>query len=361
MAYAERRDGKLTGFWYGEVCAQTSKSLFATRFDRFRRRFDTKKAAEGYEAYVKATGEEPANLQDAKLSGPTLKETVILMLSKKKGSRDPSGARRLAYIVERLGHLTMNAITTTVLDSLVADLEKRPSQMSGKDKISSGTINRYLSAYSGVLTWARERDDTLSAPVIPWRKEAGSRIHWFSQAQEDVLVPYMLGQGWLAEALTLRVLCATGMRWGEFAGLEPHQCQPEWILLDETKTDTPRDIPIDVELAKELKAMVTSKGTPAYLLMRRRLKSAVKACGYSPKLGLHNCRHSTATRLIKDGAALPIVQKFLGHKSIKTTMKYVHVEAADLMQAMRNLHPRRGELAQKAPESTVVPFMKSTG
>lgn len=353
MAYAEKRDGKLTGFWYGEVDLKAK--------GRFRRRFETKKGAIGYEAYVRAAGEEPADVNDAKLAGPTFKEMVVLMRAKKREGRDPSGTRRLNYLVGRIGHLTLPAITTTVLDGVVEGLEKRPAQMRGQTHITDSTINRYLSAFSGVMTWARERDDKLHAPVIPWRKEKGSRIHWFSQDQEEAVVKFLVGKGQMAEALSLRVLCATGMRWGEFAGLEPHQCQAEWILLDETKTDTPRDVPIDVDLARELKVLVTSKGVPDYGLMRTRLKAAVKACGYSPKLGIHNARHGTATQLIKNETPLPIVQKFLGHRSIKTTMKYVHVEANDLMKAMKNLHPRRGETAENVGASKVLPFVKSTG
>jgi integrase len=357
MPSPEKREGKLTGHWYGEVRIKGG--------ERFRRRFDTKKGAAGYEAYVKATGEEPANLKDAKLAGPTFKETVVLMRASRKGSRDPSGTRRLDYLVDKLGHLTLPAIDTTVLDKLVADLEKRPAQVSSREKITDATINRYLSAFSGVITFARARvkdgEQAIVPPVIPWRKEAGKRIHWWSQEQEDIIVPWMIGKGWHAEALAMRVLCATGMRWGEFAGLEPHQCQPEWVLLDETKTDTPRDVPIDEALARELKAMVVTGTVPTYRLMRTRLKEAVKACGQSPKLGIHNTRHGTATQLIKAGTPLPVVQDLLGHKSIKTTMKYVHVENEDRKNAMRNLRPHRGQSGPNGTQSTVVPFMKSTG
>lgn len=358
MAYAEKRADALTGFWYGEVQLKAG---------RFRRRFETLKEAKGYEAYVKATGEEPPHLNEAKLSGPTFKETVVLMRAAKKSKKkDPSGVRRLDYIVSFLGELPLRAITTSKLDALVADLEKRPAQMRGGDRISHGTINRYLTAFSGVMTWARARvkdgeDDPLSAPVVPWRKEAGRRIHWYSDAQEATLVSYLEGRGDRVEALVLRVLCATGMRWGEFSSLEAHQCQPEWVLLDETKTDTPRDIPIDEALARELKALVVSGAIPEYEPMRMCLKAAVKSCGYSPKLGIHSARHACATRLIKSGASLAIVQKFLGHKDIKTTTKYVHVEADDLMSALKNRSPRRGDTGQNEGRGEVVSFMKSTG
>ena len=45
--------------------------LFALRHkggERFRRRFETKRAAEGYEAYVKATGEEPPGLAEGDIT-----------------------------------------------------------------------------------------------------------------------------------------------------------------------------------------------------------------------------------------------------------------------------------------------------
>jgi site-specific recombinase XerD len=111
----------------------------------------------------------------------------------------------------------------------------------------------------------------------------------------------------------------------------------------------------------ELRAMVSLKALPKYKAMRIHLKAAVKACGYSPKLGIHNTRHGTATQLIKNNTPLPVVQKFLGHKNIRTTMKYVHVEADDLMQAMKNLNPRRGDLSEKQGSSSEVIPLRSTG
>lgn len=356
MAYAEKRDEKLTGFWYGEVMVKTTGV-------RFRRRFDTKRKALGYEAHVRAAGCEPDNLLDAKNAGPTFSTWLAQLRATKAGERirDRSGARRLDFLAARIGHLTIPQITTTVLDSLVADLTKRPSQVGG-GKLTSGTINRYLAGVSSVIKFAREhqaRDAApLVAPVIPWRDDKGKRIHWLSEAQEAVLVPYMLAQGWHAEALTLRVLCATGLRWSEFSSLEAHQCQPEWILLTDTKTDTPRDVPIDEALARELKAMVVTGTTPKYEPTRIRLKAAVKACGFSDKLGLHNARHGTATRLIKAGVPLPVVQRFLGHGAIATTMKYVHVENDDLHAAMKKLSPRRGFLTENEPHGELIPFKK---
>jgi hypothetical protein len=73
MSYPEKRGGKLTGYWYGEVRSMKTDQA------RFRRRFGTREEAEGYEAYVKAVGHEPAGLELSDLSS-SAKEHLIISL-----------------------------------------------------------------------------------------------------------------------------------------------------------------------------------------------------------------------------------------------------------------------------------------
>jgi len=355
MAYAEKRSDALTGFWYGEVQLKTG---------RFRRRFETLKEAKGYEAYVKATGFEPENLKDAKL-GQSFADAAAACRAANttwKRGRDKAGQQRLDWIIGRIGTLTLPNITTAVLDKVVSDLEKRPAKgRAAGGKMSPATINRYLSAASAVLTFARARDPHLPGCVVPWKVETGHRRHWLSDEQEEALVRWLVGQGYLPEALTVRVLCASGLRWGEFSSVDAYACQGEWIKLDKTKTDTPRDVPIPEDLNAEFCAMIRAGARPQYTPMRRHLKAAVKACGYAPELGIHNLRHTLASRLIQDGQPLSIVKDYLGHADIKTTEKYVHVEKASLLKAMRNRHPRRGDLRQNETSAEIYHIRKSTG
>jgi hypothetical protein len=153
MSYAERRKGKLTGRWIGEEIV---------RGKRFRRAHDTKSGADGYEAYVKATGEEPPHKDAHKHTGVTFGDVAELCKEaggprrgRWKAGRDKAVQQRLAYVIAKLGLLDIAAVTTTELDKLVTGLQRRPGYQGRR--LSAGTINRYLTAASAVLTFASSR------------------------------------------------------------------------------------------------------------------------------------------------------------------------------------------------------------
>ncbi|MHB8392436.1 MAG: tyrosine-type recombinase/integrase, partial [Acidobacteriaceae bacterium] len=219
-------------------------------------------------------------------------------------------------------------------------------------KLNPGTINRYLSAASAVLTYARKREYIVGAPAIPWQVEAGRRIHWLTADAERAVGAAMLKEGRADEALTLRVLTATGMRWSEFAGLGEGQIEGTWIKLDVSKTDTPRDIPITPELAAELKSLEARGGVPQNYTFRKTQKLALKTAGQSEDLTPHCLRHTTATRLVHADVNLSVVKDFMGHSSLNTTLKYTHVSKQLLQDALEKVSPHAGQSVKNAPQGT---------
>ena len=355
--YPERKNGRRTGTWLAEafVCGKRVRARFPTHRDGVR-----------WVDIVKVTGALPNEAGEPD-EGMTVGQAAEAALAAggpkgKWGSgRDRCLKQRIAYVVGFLGARTpLSQVTTARLDDMVKDLGRKASGRRSKT-LGTKTINRYLSTASSILQFAVDRGELASKPKVPWRAEAEGRILWLTQEDEDAICAALQAQGCEAEAFIVRVLCRTGLRWGELAGLTPGQVEDDWLRVWKSKSDRPRSVPIEQPMARQLRAMVVAGTVPGTSTMYYRFKQAVKASGRNPDFSIHSCRHTFASRLVQAGVALPKVQKLLGHSSIVMTMKYVHIHDDDLVEAVRNLAPTAG---QSAPDTSpeVVQFpMKSTG
>lgn len=59
-------------------------------------------------------------------------------------------------------------------------------------------------------------------------------------------------------------------------------------------------------------------------------KSALQKANINKDVGIHALRHSYATHLLEQGTDIKFIQELLGHKDIKTTMRYIHVSDKSL-------------------------------
>jgi len=377
MAYAEKRGETLTGFWYGEAFVKVKGG----EPKRFRRRFNIKKDAEGYEVYVKLMGCEPPTLEgEGEGSGHTFAAVAQECKDaggpkgKWKNGRDPSIVQRVDYCVRVIGHYDITKVTRKTLELIQKDLEKRPSLGKGKAaKLTQSTINRYLNAASAVLHYAVLSEYREAKPKAPLGHENGKLQGVVSFEQEDNILRTMRDSGHHKEAFCVRVLVETGLRESELLGnkrrglpalridqitigTEEDRTETGWITLDsdETKNNSARSVYIRPELARELLIFLRAKAVPDASRLLKCFKEAAKTCGYPANLVIHSLRHTRNTRLLKDGTDIKIRMKMLGHKSVAASLRYAHVDTSDQLKAAKKLESRRGD---KAQECVVVPFV----
>jgi site-specific recombinase XerD len=72
---------------------------------------------------------------------------------------------------------------------------------------------------------------------------------------------------------------------------------------------------------------------------RDRLRKASKASGVKIR-GWHDLRHTYASWLVLSGKPLNVVKELLGHSSIMTTQRYLHLAPAHLDQAVAGMRLR---------------------
>lgn len=106
------------------------------------------------------------------------------------------------------------------------------------------------------------------------------------------------------------------------------------FVLDDTKNGDSRIVPIHTKLNTCLRAKWSSQFTLNYWFVKAR-----EAIG-RPDLHFHDVRHSAASAMIQDGAALHTVGAVLGHRSSASTQRYAHLATDNLKQAIGRIGKR---------------------
>lgn len=333
--YLEKRDSRLTGVAIAEV---TFGKI------RHRRRFADAASAKLWHDVSKAQGK-PAELlgvgRGEQQTWGNAARAARLQRAGWKGSRDLSLDQRLATLTELIGEGTPLAkLHKAKLYEVVANLEQRRGRDGGP--LSDKTINRYLAVLSAVLGHAGHtiRDERGGEVPLPWRDEPEGRIHFLNRDQEDLVCARLTAD----DALCVRVIVACALRPGEFFGLEADQVETRWIRLWETKTDTPRSIPIASELSRPLRRMIEDGRLPNPDGFYRRLKAAVRALGLPDEICVYSLRHSGGTALAQDGVSGPLMQRWMGHRKYATTAKYVHLHDEDLERVHLERRQKREDI-----------------
>jgi integrase len=296
--------------------------------------------------------------------------------------RDTSIIQRVDHVTRIVGHIDIAAFKREHFQLIVDDLIKRPPSASNKRLrgptngaavLSNASINRYLNAASAVLTFAVKAEYRMGKPETPLLfEEKNPRAILTSYEAEAAILRVMEANGDRVEALCVRVLVQSGMREGELLKwLQPRQItietdgeQNEFGRIDledkQTKNNEGRKAYIDAQLARDLRAVMVRGELPGACHLLDTFKRAAKACGEPENLLIHSLRHTSNTRMRKEGVDIDIRMKIHGHKTVKTSQRYDRVDDGDQLAAAKKVLKARGD---KPETAQVLPFgnLKSAG
>lgn len=151
--------------------------------------------------------------------------------------------------------------------------------------------------------------------------------------------------------IVIETLLATGMRRQELCNLTWDDFRGDTLILRRTKNKQDRMSKISAELSKK---MLTLKKDNKYIfgtdtklcawLINRELQLRTRLLNIHKHCTAHTLRRSSATEAASKGINLAYIQRFLGHKSVNTTSKYIQVDEAALQAVSKSLTVNEGTL-----------------
>jgi integrase len=314
--YPDKKNGIVTGRWRVEVQLGTMRK---------RGRFDSHEEAKKAESRFMdelARGEaDNATARADQLTVRTLSQ-LLPRAAKMIWSRDKHGVMSVAkveWIIRECGDIRLDSIPADYVERLVLKLQK-----GGK---APATINRYLSALRAVLRWGAKpaRGYVPVLPEFDWQEEHEGRIRWLTADEERRLIATLQALGYNEVADLCIVAIDTGCRRAELLEAQRDQFDGKWLRLWKTKSHKPRSVPLSDRAQEILQARLP--WTVKEHNLRYAWDKAKVALGLSSddEFVFHCLRHTRATRLVEMGVNLRIIQQFMGHEKIETTLRYAHV------------------------------------
>lgn len=151
------------------------------------------------------------------------------------------------------------------------------------------------------------------------------------------------------QSLKHRVLLMTayggGLRVSELVHLKPHDIHSQRMLIrvNQGKGHKDRYTLLSPRLLDELRAYWCEHRSRPWLFPGRDgnrplpigtaqkvFSTAKQRAGILHGHGIHSLRHSFGTHLMEAGVPLPVIQRLMGHASLSTTAKYLHVTSQHL-------------------------------
>ena len=198
------------------------------------------------------------------------------------------------------------------------------------------TINRKIAALSRMLTTALENEKIPYLPHIPRKKEAKRKVNFLSDEQIESFHELFPQWGYDESLEIFTVMLDTGMRIGEVLALDTSHVNLKerafFLSADMTKDEDDRTLPMTTRMyelfkGKKISGYETKYFKVTYRAFLSHWNKVRDAIGRKDdkRFTPHVCRRTCATRLLRKGARLEVVQEWLGHSNADMTRKYAEV------------------------------------
>ena len=321
--------------------------------------FKLKRDAVAYEGKMKAALRENRLFDIKKDYSYTFDELLERYIKVHKNQKSfPAKKNHFPLFIQPFGGKLLGNITPDQLELFRNDRLATPVK-SGVDKLGPGciqreknpkprrprsktTVNRELSTLRHMFSKAEEWGMMESSPfgkVKLFFKENNERIRYLTRDEAKNLLSVCSGY---MRDIVIVALC-TGMRRGEILSLKWSQIREGFIYLTQTKSDNARQIPLNQTLIELLATLprhlkseyifVNPKTGTRYIDTSNGFNATVERAGIVD-FHFHDLRHTFASWLVMAGKPLKVVQELLGHKDIKTTMRYAHLADEQLIEGV---------------------------
>ena len=227
--------------------------------------------------------------------------------------------RRLA--ATRVARYLVPSLGACPLAGLTGDDLRRYRLLLERLRLKPLTVTHVLSDLRALLLWAVSERLITHSPfprrLLPRVSEEPPR--GFSADERNVLVRLPGERGFV-----LRLLLATGLRWGEACRACAEEVRKGVLVVAHGKSGRVRRVPLPPALLRELhgregRLVRYAEGSPGSFA--RGVRRASGIAGFH----VHRCRHTYAMRWLEAGGSLAVLQQLLGHRELTTTMRYARV------------------------------------
>ncbi len=303
------------------------------------------------------------------------KDAGYIWSDKKDCINPPMMAQYFAkFLKEQFNHTDPYAeIPLTHFDDFIKisrrdGMHLKPEQRTNGKGVANATINHYMKAFRTAWTFYAKRgqcnpEPWSGYPTLPEADLTEGRLRWMTKAEEKQIIDFFndramdspsAGRQLKVLAKMVSVSVKTGLRWAELQNLDKWELKTErrnnqneihngkshgnshfatLVLNDPSliKNKQMRSIPISEETFNECHFILDNGGPVTKDCKRFWWRKMKEHMGITdPEFTWHALRHTSATRLVSLGKDIRVIQVFMGHSRIETTLRYAHVSAKNI-------------------------------